>query len=179
VQIDVGQQRRDHRPLRGASRGWLPHIRFDHAGFQPVADQAQHALVAGGGLADRTRRHGEVAAIGFGLTAALVLVVGAVSLGPVLLALVMGAAGFLSGMIMPSRDMLVRGASPPGAEGRVFGIVTTGFNLGGIVSPIMFGALMDHHLPAWVFYVSVALMLATAVMALLGERRPAAQLAGE
>ena len=38
----------------------------------------------------------------------------------------MGMAGFLSGMIAPSRDMLVRAAAPPGAVGRVFGIVTTG-----------------------------------------------------
>jgi len=138
-------------------------------------------VLAGGVLADRTRRHGEVAALGFGLTAALVLVVGAVPLGPVSLALVMGAAGFLSGMIMPSRDMLVRQASPPGAEGRVFGIVTTGFSLGGMVAPVIFGALMDHHLPAWVFFVSVAFMLATAIMALFGEHgpRPAAQPAGE
>jgi MFS family permease len=129
-------------------------------------------VLAGGVLADRTRRHGEVAALGFGLTAALVLLVGVTRLGPVPLALAMGMAGFLSGMIMPSRDMLVRQASPPGAEGRVFGIVTTGFSFGGIIAPVIFGALMDHHVPAWVFFVSVAFMLATAVMALLGERRP-------
>ena len=138
-------------------------------------------VLAGGVLADRTRRHGEVASAGFGLTAALVLVVGAMPMDPVLLVLVLGAAGFLSGMIMPSRDMLVRQAAPRGAEGRVFGIVTTGFNFGGIVSPLLFGALMDHHLPAWVFFASVAFMLATALMALAGERRarPAAQAAGD
>ena len=129
-------------------------------------------VLAGGLLADRTRRHSEVATLGFGLTAALMLLIGSTTLGPVWLAVVMGVAGFLSGMIMPSRDMLVRQASPPGAEGRVFGIVTTGFNIGGMVSPVVFGALVDHHLPTWLFFVSAVFMLATAALALVGERGP-------
>ena len=45
----------------------------------------------------------------------------------------MGAAGLLGGMIMPSRDMLVRAAAPPGAIGRTFGIVTGGFSIGGMI----------------------------------------------
>ena len=129
-------------------------------------------VLAGGLLADRTRRHSEVATLGFGLTAALMLLVGSTTLGPLSLALVMGLAGFLSGMIMPSRDMLVRQASPPGAEGRVFGIVTTGFNFGGMVAPVLFGALVDHHLPAWLFFGSAGFMLGTALLALVGEKRP-------
>ena len=46
-------------------------------------------------------------------------------------------------MIMPSRDMLVRAAAPPGAMGRAFGIVTTGFSIGGTVGPMLFGWIMD------------------------------------
>ncbi|HEY0418969.1 MAG TPA: MFS transporter, partial [Acetobacteraceae bacterium] len=133
-------------------------------------------VLAGGQVADRTRRHGEVAALGFGLTAALILLVGLVSLpGPVLVA-VMGLAGFLSGMIMPSRDMMVRAAAPRGAEGRGFGIVSTGFNIGGVAGPLLFGAIMDHGAPFWVFGTSVGFMLATCIMALASERatrRPA------
>lgn len=127
-------------------------------------------VLAGGILADRTRHHGKVAALGFGATAAFTLLIGLVPLPTAGLMLAMGAAGFLSGMIMPSRDMLVRRASPPGAEGRVFGIVSTGFNIGGMVGPLMFGILMDHHLPAWVFLASVVFMIATALMALIDER---------
>jgi MFS transporter, FSR family, fosmidomycin resistance protein len=52
----------------------------------------------------------------------------------------MAAAGFLAGMIMPSRDMLVRAAAPPGMTGRVFGIVTTGFNIGGTIGPMLGGS---------------------------------------
>jgi FSR family fosmidomycin resistance protein-like MFS transporter len=127
-------------------------------------------VLAGGVIADRTRRHGDVAATGFGGAAVLILLVGSVDLGPVLVVGAMGTAGFLSGMISPSRDMLVRAASPPGAFGRVFGIVTTGFNIGGTVGPLIGGWIMDHNLPRWVFFSSVAFMAITSVMGLASER---------
>ena len=81
-----------------------------------------------------------------------------------------GAAGLLAGIIVPSRDMLVRNASPPDAVGRVFGIVTTGFNFGGMVAPIVGGMLVDHHAPAWIFYTSAAFMLVTVVIAVSVDR---------
>jgi MFS family permease len=83
----------------------------------------------------------------------------------------MTAAGFLSGVIAPSRDMLVRNAAPPGAAGRAFGIVSTGFNLGGIVSPLLFGWIMDQSAPHWVFGASVIFMLATVVLSPFTERK--------
>jgi FSR family fosmidomycin resistance protein-like MFS transporter len=128
-------------------------------------------VLAGGFIADATKRHGDVAAGGFGAAGILVLTVGTVDLGPVFLVAAMGAAGFLSGMISPSRDMLVRAASPPGAFGRVFGIVTTGFNIGGTIGPMMGGWIMDHDLPRWVFYSSVLFMALTAMMGLTSEWR--------
>ncbi len=133
-------------------------------------------VLGGGYIADRTRRHGEVAAGGFGLTAAFILLVGTVPLHPVLLVAAMGAAGLMYGLIMPSRDMLVRAACPPGAEGRVFGIVTTGFNIGGAVGPMLFGWIIDHGQPRWLFGVTVIFMLTTATMAIASERRSASRL---
>lgn len=128
-------------------------------------------VLAGGVIADRTQRHGDVAALGFGAAAVLVLLVGTVALGTPLLVAAMGGAGFLSGMISPSRDMLVRAASPPGAFGRVFGIVTTGFNIGGTIGPLLGGWIMDHNLPRWVFFSSVLFMAMTSVMALASDWR--------
>jgi MFS family permease len=128
-------------------------------------------VLAGGFVADATRRHGDVAAAGFAGAALLIGAVGTVYPGPVLLAVFMGAAGFLSGMIAPSRDMLVRAAAPPGASGRVFGIVTTGFNIGGTIGPMLGGFIMDHGQPRFVFYASVCFMLITVAMALTSERR--------
>jgi MFS family permease len=142
-------------------------------------------VLAGGFVADATKRHGDVAGFGFGGSAVLILLVGTVDLGPVLLGVAMGVAGFLSGMISPSRDMLVRAASPPGAFGRVFGIVTTGFNIGGTVGPLIGGWIMDHELPRWVFYSSVVFMVMTAAMGLASDWRsrrrvpPARAVAGE
>jgi MFS transporter, FSR family, fosmidomycin resistance protein len=123
-------------------------------------------VLAGGFIADATKRHGDVAGFGFGASAVLILVVGSVDLGPILLAVAMGAAGFLSGMISPSRDMLVRAASPPGATGRVFGVVTTGFNIGGALGPVLYGWLMDHGQPRAVFLVAVGFMVLTMLLAL-------------
>ena len=128
-------------------------------------------VLAGGVIADRTRRHADVAAFGFGGAAVLVLLVGSVDLGTVLMVGAMAGAGLLSGMIAPSRDMLVRSASPPGAFGRVFGIVTTGFNIGGTIGPLIGGWIMDHNMPRWVFFSSVTFMALTSVSALAAEWR--------
>jgi MFS family permease len=131
-------------------------------------------VLLGGFIADLTRRHGEVAAIGYAVNACIVLAIGTMGLGTAPLLAAMAAAGLLSGMIMPSRDMLVRAAAPPGAMGRTFGIVTSGFGIGGMVGPLMFGFAMDHGAPQWVFGISVILMIAVAVVALAGDRRTAA-----
>jgi MFS family permease len=128
-------------------------------------------VLFGGIVADRTRNHGLVAAGGFGSAAALVLLVGSRALPGLVLVPVMAAAGFLSGMIMPSRDMLVRAAAPPGQAGAAFGIVSTGFNIGGMVGPPIFGWLLDAGQPRLVFLAAAGFMLLTAMMALAQEWR--------
>jgi MFS family permease len=129
-------------------------------------------VLAGGFLADHTLRHGQVAAACFAVNAAVVFVIATVTLPSLLLTVAMGTAGFLGGVIAPSRDMLVRNAAPVGAAGRAFGIVSTGFNLGGIVSPLLFGWIMDQNAPHWVFGASVAFMILTVLLALVTDRGP-------
>ncbi|MCK1385955.1 MFS transporter [Bradyrhizobium sp. 21] len=128
-------------------------------------------VLAGGFLADHTERHGYVAAACFAANAAIVLLIALVTLPSWALTATMATAGFLSGVIAPSRDMLVRNAAPPGAAGRAFGIVSTGFNLGGIISPLLFGWIMDQSAPHWVFGASVIFMLATVVLSPFTERK--------
>ncbi|HZT86478.1 MAG TPA: MFS transporter [Stellaceae bacterium] len=128
-------------------------------------------VLLGGLVADLTKRHGEVAAIGYAVNALIVLAIATLGLGTVPLVLAMGGAGLLGGLIMPSRDMLVRAAAPPGAVGRTFGIVTTGFNIGGAVGPMLFGWIMDRGAPHWVFGASVIFMVITAATAMIGDRR--------
>ena len=134
-------------------------------------------VLAGGFLADHTTRHGQVAAACFAVNAAIVFMIATIQLPPLLLAAAMASAGFLGGVIAPSRDMLVRNAAPPGAAGRAFGIVSTGFNLGGIVSPLLFGWIMDQNLPHWVFGASAVFMVLTVLLSLATERSPQAKTA--
>src|SRR5437870_8467942 len=123
-------------------------------------------VLAGGFLADRTHRHGQLAAACFALNAGIVLVIAVVNLPPALLTVAMATAGFLGGVIAPSRDMLVRNAAPAGAAGRAFGIVSSGFNFSGIISPLLIGWIMDHDLPHFVFGASAMFMALTVVLAL-------------
>ena len=129
-------------------------------------------VLGGGFVADLTRRHGDVAAAGFAINAVIMLLIGTVGFAPPVLVAAMGLAGFLSGMIMPSRDMLVRAAAPPGGVGRAFGIVTTGLSIGGMIGPMLFGWIMDRGAPHWVFGASVLFMVLTVALALLGEHGP-------
>jgi len=100
------------------------------------------------------------------------LVIATTTLPSLLLTAMMAIAGFLGGVIAPSRDMLVRNAAPPGAAGRAFGIVSTGFNLSGIVAPLLYGWIMDQQLPHWVFGASVVFMTLTVLLALVTDRKP-------
>ncbi len=136
-------------------------------------------VLAGGVLADRTERHGSLAGIAFALAACLAMLVATVPLSPLMLALVLGATGFLAGMVAPSRDMLVRAASPAGAEGRTFGIVSTGFNLGGVVGPILFGFMLDQGWYTSLFWATAAFMGITTLIVLLQEQRKDRQAEGE
>jgi MFS family permease len=113
-------------------------------------------VLLGGVLSTRTARHGIVAATGLGIAAAATLLVVLFDTGPALLIGLFGIAGLATGIIMPSRDLLVRAVTPPGAYGKVFGFVTTGFNIGGMVSPILYGWLLDNGSPAGVFLTAVA-----------------------
>jgi MFS family permease len=116
-------------------------------------------VLIGGVLVGRTARHGLVAMLGLAGIALFVALVAQFDLGSLALIAAMSAAGFCSGVIMPSRDMIVREVTPPGSFGKVFGFVTTGFNIGGIISPLIFGAIMDHGSPKLVFLLVAAFSL--------------------
>lgn len=105
------------------------------------------AVLAGGILASRTARHDLVAMIGLAASGVALLPVAFIDFNMALLIGLMAVSGFFNGLIQPSRDMIVKAVTPPGAFGRVFGFVTTGFNIGGIVAPPIFGYMMDHGAP--------------------------------
>jgi len=118
-------------------------------------------ILGGGFLADRTSRHDVVAVSGLIGAAALILLVATGGVGPSRLPLVLAVAGFCQGVTAPSRDMLVRAATPPGASGKVFGFVYSGLDLGSCLVPVAFGWMLDHRDPRMLFVAVGVLLLCT------------------
>jgi len=108
-------------------------------------------VLAGGFIAMRAKRHNLIAGGGFIASGALIFLIGIFDLDAFLLVSLMAASGFLNGVIQPARDMIVRAATPRGSFGKVFGFVSTGFNLAGIAAPLLFGWLMDQGHPRSIF----------------------------
>lgn len=119
--------------------------------------------LAGGWIADRSRNLVAVVAAMMLSCAALVVLLGVVPMGEVAVVVAAGVAGFCLGVVMPSRDLLVKQAAPPGTTGQVFGFVSAGLPLGGALAPAPMGVLMDLGAPSAVFLVS-AVLLAGAVL---------------
>jgi FSR family fosmidomycin resistance protein-like MFS transporter len=83
-------------------------------------------------------------------------------------------SGLFAGVVSPSRDMLVRSVTPPGAFGRVFGFVSPGFNIGSMIAPMLYGMLMDHGQPRLVFLIAAAcslLCIGTVVFGISGREQ--------
>jgi predicted MFS family arabinose efflux permease len=129
-------------------------------------------VLAGGWAADRTQRHDWLVGGCMILTAVAVAPVAAFTPSLVLVSILLGIAGFLSGAIAPSRDMMVRAITPPGASGKVFGFVTTGFNIGGLITPPLFGMVMDQSDPRLVFWL-VAILSLLSLITVFGTGRNA------
>ena len=101
-------------------------------------------MVAGGFLASDPARCERVVGAGFGVAAAIALVLALADFAPVLVPVMFGAMGFASGIAGPSRDLLVKRSTPANATGRVYGVVYAGLDIGQAVAPLIFGRLMDH-----------------------------------
>ena len=101
-------------------------------------------MAVGGFLASDPSRCERIVGIGFGLAAMLALVLAFAEFPPVLVPVIFGAMGFVSGVAGPSRDLLVKRSTPPNATGRVYGVVYAGLDIGQATAPLIFGALMDH-----------------------------------
>jgi MFS family permease len=131
-------------------------------------------VVFGGFLADRMRRHDVFAGAGMAVAAALTLLFASGAPPAAALAGLLALIGFSKGATNPSRDMLVRRASPPGASGKVFGFVYAGLDLGSLVMPPVYGWLLDRGEPRAVFVVAAVLMALTMLTVLEVGRRGAA-----
>jgi MFS family permease len=133
-------------------------------------------VLLGGIIADRTPHHERVAALGFACTSTMAILMAWVNMPAAVLIGVMSLGGLLNGIIQPSRDMMVRAVTPPGSFGKVFGFVTTGFNLGGMISPLLFAWLMDRGEPRAIFMIVVAFIF-LALVTVITRAKPQAKAA--
>lgn len=130
-------------------------------------------VLIGGWVADRTSRHGAFAAMCFVVVAAMMFAVAAFHPPLVVMGVLFAVAGLFSGMVAPSRDMLIRSITPPGEVGKVFGFVSTGYNVGGILGPPFFGYLLDNHPPQSLFWVvGCAALMTMATVLFTSRQRP-------
>jgi MFS family permease len=123
-------------------------------------------ILTGGFVAARTSRHDLVAAAGMGVSATAILFIAMHAIPGAGLPAALAVAGFASGVVAPSRDLIVRASTPPGAAGRVFGFVYAGLDVGSLAMPVFYGWMLDHAMPHAVFY-TVFAFSATAMLTVL------------
>ena len=127
-------------------------------------------MVAGGFLVVDPARCERIVGIGFGIAAAIALVIGFVDLAALAVPVLFGAMGFAAGIAGPSRDLIVKRSAPDNATGRVYGVVYSGLDIGQAIAPLMFGTLMDMHRPAMV-WLGIAAVQAVLIASALNVRK--------
>jgi len=116
-------------------------------------------IVIGGFLAVRTTRHDRVAATGLLIGATLLALVAGNAVSLHFIVPMFVVIGLFIGATGPSRDLIVRNATPRGAAGRVYGFVYSGLDIGSMLGPVWFGIMLDHGLSREVFFVIAALFV--------------------
>ena len=134
-------------------------------------------MVLGGFLVARVQRLERTIGAAMAASAGVMVLTATGALPPLLAAAGVALAGFGTGLAGPSRDMLIKRATPAGATGRVYGLVYSGLDLGFAVSAPMFGHWMDHGQPAWIFggaagALVLAILSATWVGSRVGATHP-------
>ena len=127
-------------------------------------------VLTGGWLADRVKRHHWLAATCMSLFAACILCTAIGGLPWTVVVGLVALAGFSAGMVAPSRDLLIRRITPPGDTGKVFGFVMSGFHVGGLVAPPLFGFVLDQAEPHYLFLIAGMMAVVAAGIGLLTGR---------
>lgn len=124
-------------------------------------------MLVGGFMAARVAHSDRVVALAMSAGALLLALCATGLLGATGTLGVLAATGFAVGIGGPSRDMMIKKATPAGATGRVYGLVYSGLDVGFALSPVLFGAFMDR---GWygATLAGAALVLLLSVVAALG-----------
>jgi MFS family permease len=131
---------------------------------------AAAGMLVGGFLAADPERCERIVAGGFGLAAMVALSVALLPLPALLVPVMFGLMGFVTGTAGPSRDLLVKRSTPDNATGRVYGVVYAGLDIGQAVVPLVIGTLMDHG--AWrEVWLSLALLQGVLIVSAFRVRK--------
>ena len=108
-------------------------------------------MLLGGYLASKLKVPERIITICFtvNIVMGLLLATGWVPINFIILAFVVIGLGL--GIAAPSRDLMIRTATPSGSSGRVYGIVYSGIDLGAALNPLIFGIFLDIGLPKFLF----------------------------
>jgi MFS family permease len=152
-------------------------ISFEAATFTLTAYMLSGAvgMFVGGFVAAKSQHSDRVVAMAMSAAAVLLALCGTGIFGATLTMVVLAATGFAIGIGGPSRDMMIKKATPKGATGRVYGLVYSGLDTGFAISPIVFGAFMDRGWYGATLVGAAAVLLLSVVAALgVGARTVAA-----
>lgn len=119
--------------------------------------------IVGGFLAGDAERAERVIGVCFGGAALVAVSVALLPWPGWVVPLLFGAMGVAGGIANPSRDLLIKRAAPPGATGRVYGVVYSGLDVGMSLAPAAFGLMMDAGAPAGV-WMGIALAQAALIV---------------
>ncbi len=124
-------------------------------------------MFVGGFIAARAANSDRVVAWAMAAGAVLLALCGTGWLDATATMVVLAITGFAVGIGGPSRDMMIKKATPKGATGRVYGLVYSGLDTGFAISPLVFGVFMDR---GWygATLLGAALVLLLSVGAALG-----------
>ncbi|MEN9499084.1 MAG: hypothetical protein RIS83_903 [Pseudomonadota bacterium] len=121
---------------------------------------ATGGTLVGGWVVDRTKSGGLMGFVTILtlFTMAMFLVLGLVAMPEVALPGIGLLAGLAMGASRTPRDVMLKDACPPGQIGKVFGFVSSGLPLGGAITPVPLGYLIDLGYPILVLPVVAGLL---------------------
>ena len=124
-------------------------------------------VLLGGYLADKLRKPDVIVTVGYFIATLMVTSIWYFELVSWQLFSIFVVIGFMYGVVFPSRELLVRAATPKGASGKVFGFVYSGMDFGAAVTPVLFGWFVDTGVSRYAFLCVAILWVISIVIMLL------------
>jgi predicted MFS family arabinose efflux permease len=152
----------------------MHHVSFEAATLTLTAYMlcAAAGMFLGGFVAARWPSHSDrVVATCMTVAAIFMALCGSGWFNGTLAMVILAATGLAIGVGGPSRDMMIKKATPKGATGRVYGMVYSGLDVGFATSPLVFGVFMDRGWYGLTLVGGACVMLLSVLVALgVGKR---------